>query len=281
MRQRHAPLPLAMMAISALLLAACGGEPAKPLHEKAEKLEAPPPPKGIDATTFKLGADGNTLGFEMEAPVEKIRGRVPSTAITGEIHVDFMDLTKSTGLVHVDISELELFQRNAKDDGTFGEESKSDLQNEHARNWLEIGGDAPEEERAKNAKIEYSIAKVVSATPSDLSKVEGAERKATLKVEGEFLLHQRKAAKSAEIEVVFTFDGDKPTKLTVKTVKPLAIGLEEYDVHPREAFGKLAAKTLSALSEKVASEAQVSVELSAAPDTSAKPAAPAEPAPAG
>ena len=90
MRQRHAPLPLAMMAISALLLAACGGEPAKPLHEKAEKLEAPPPPKGIDATTFKLGADGNTLGFEMEAPVEKIRGRVPSTAITGEIHVDFI-----------------------------------------------------------------------------------------------------------------------------------------------------------------------------------------------
>ncbi|MEZ4451691.1 MAG: hypothetical protein R3B09_19650 [Nannocystaceae bacterium] len=274
MRRALSTLLLATTALA--LTQGCSSEPAKPLAEKAEKLEAEKP-KSIEARTFKIESAGSSVGFEMEAPLEKIRGRIPEGAISGEINVDFMDLTKSNGLVHVDIKELELFQRKAGDDGNLGEETKSDLQNEHARNWLEIGEDAPEEDRGKNTRVEYSVKTVKSASVTDLTKVTGPERKVTLQVEGEFLLHQRKATKAAELELVFHFDGDKPTKMAVKTVKPLGIGLEEYDVRPREAFGKLAAKTLGALSDKVAQQADLSVEFVAVPDPNQAPA----PAPAG
>jgi hypothetical protein len=276
MRSAILSLPLAMLAI-APLAAGCGkSEPEKPLAEKAEKLEAPEKPKSLDAKTFTIGSDAGEVGFAMEAPFEQILGDVPAKAISGEVTVDFMDVTKSTGLVHVDLTELELFQRKAEKEGEYGEKVKSDLQNEHARNWLEIGDDAPEEDKKKNALVEYSVQKVLEASEKDISKLEGAERKVTLKVEGEFLLHQRKATKQAELEVVFHFDGDEPKKIEVTTVKPIAIGLEEYDVHPREAFGKLAAKTLGALSDKVGKEAMVSVKFTAAPGAggaAAKPAA--------
>ena len=176
MRRAILSISLATLALAPMLHAGCKSEPEKPLAEKAEKLEAPEKPKSLDATTFKIGAEAGKLGFEMEAPFEKIRGRVPASAVTGEVTVDFMDLTKSTGLVHVDITELELFQQKAEEEGEYGEETKSDLQNEHARAWLEIGEDAPEEERKKNALVEYSVQKVLEASEKDISKLEGAER---------------------------------------------------------------------------------------------------------
>ncbi len=274
MRRAILSMSLATLAL-APIFTGCNSEPEKPLAEKAEKLEAPVKPKSLDATTFKIDAEGGKLSFEMDAPFEKIRGRVPANAISGEVTVDFMDVTKSTGLVHVDITDLELFQSKAEKEGEYGEETKSDLQNEHARAWLEIGEDAPEEDRKKNALIEFSVQNVLSASEKDISKMEGSERKVTLKVEGEFLLHQRKAKKAAELEVVFHFDGDTPKSIEVKTVKLLAIGLEEYEVQPREAFGKLAAKTLGALSDKVSKEAMVGVEFTAtAGAKSPTPAAP-------
>lgn len=263
---------LVLAALALVLPTACSSEPPVPLAEKAEKLEVEKP-KSVGAVTFEIGGEASTLGFEMNAPFEKIRGRVPASAVSGELNVDFEDITRSNGLVHVSLADLELFQRKAeKEGGDFGEETKSDLQNEHARNWLEIGADAPEEDRTKNALVEYSIKTVKSASTANVAAMSGAERKVTLTVEGEFLLHQRKAPKSAEVEVVFTFEGDKPTKMAVKTVKPLAIGLDEYDVRPREAFGKLAAKTLDLLSDKVAKEADVTIELTAAARAANQPA---------
>ncbi len=56
---------------------------------------------------------------------------------------------------------------------------------------------------------------------------------------------------------------DAPTGLTVRSLAPLSIDLDEYDVRPRTGFGKLAAKTLQAMSPKVAKAAEVSLEFSA------------------
>jgi hypothetical protein len=94
-------------------------------------------------------------------------------------------------------------------------------------------------------------------------KMTGAERKVTMTVTGDFLLHGRKSTKTADVEAVFKFEGDKPQSVTVKTTKPFAAGLAEHDVHPRDSFGVLAQKGLDALGEKVAKEAQVSVEFTA------------------
>lgn len=269
--------------------AACGGEPVK-LAEKAEKLEIEVP-KSQGALHFIVDPATSKLGFDMEAPIEKIRGKVPPSALTGELFVDPSDITKTTGLVHVDLKDLELFQRVAPAEGQeFGEEKKEPKQNEHARAWLEISPDTPPDQLAKNQKIEFSLTSVKDASANDVTKLTGAERKVTFTASGEFLLHQRKASKSVKLEAVFKMEGDKATQVTIKSLAPLEIGLDEYDVRPREGFGKLAQKTLSALSPKVAKFAEVSIEFTAKPTADAKPtmtsgaagaapATPSEPAP--
>ncbi len=279
---------IALLTLSTLLLA-CGGEPVK-LAEQAEKLTIAAP-KSQGALRFVVEATGGELGFDMDAPIEKIRGRVPPAALSGEIFVDPSDLARTTGLVHVDLRELELFQRKADEEGKpFGEETKNDTQNQHAREWLEIGADAPADALAKNALIEFSLREIKDLSATDLGKLTGAERKVTFTATGEFLLHQRKASKSVKLEATFAYAGDAtasgPTSVRVKSLEPLEIGLDEYDVHPREGFGKLAAKTLQALSPKVAKAAAVHLEFTAklAPDarpTMQSAAAGAAPAVAG
>ena len=91
----------------------------------------------------------------------------------------------------------------------------------------------------------------------------GPTRKVTLKAKGDFLLHGRKTEKLAVLEAVFTFDGDKPVAVAVKSMKPMAIGLAEHDVRPRDKFGSLAQKTLEVLAPKVAKEAMVSLDFNA------------------
>ena len=254
------------------LLAACGGEPVK-LAEKAEKLEVQAP-KAPEVVHLAVDSATSKLGFDMEAPLEKIRGKVPATALTGEVWFDPTDLAKSRGLVHLDLTDLELFQRQAPEGGgEFGEEVKNDTQNEHAREWLEIGPDAPAEEKAKNVKIEFALSKLTDLSATDVTKLTGPERKVTFTATGDFLLHQRKAEKSAKLEVTFRYDGDKLKEVHVKSVAPLEIGLDEYDVRPRSGFGKLAAKTLEQLSPKVAKFAEVNLEFVAKPAPEGTPAA--------
>ncbi|MGB1013904.1 MAG: hypothetical protein ACPG4T_07210 [Nannocystaceae bacterium] len=274
MKHLFLALPIALL----LVTPGCSDDaPAQPLAKKTEKL-APETPKSMGAMTFEIEGSEANVEFSMDAPFEKIRGRVPATAINGTLHIDLDDLTKTTGLVHVDLAELELFQRVANDDGNFGEEIKSAGQNEHARNWLEIGPDAPDDVRAKNNRVEFSLKEVKSPSATDIKTLKGDVRSVTFTATGDFLLHQRAAAKTTDIEMVFHFKGDTVEKVAVKTVKPLAIGLDEYDVRPREAFGKLAAKTLAAVSSKVAKEAAVSVAFVATAKPGAKPAAAAKPA---
>ncbi len=259
----------ALLALPCIVLA-CGGEPVK-LAPQAEKLTIEAP-KSKGAQRFVIDATGGALEFAMEAPIEKIRGRVPASAVSGEIFVDASDIRKTTGLVHVDLTDLELFQRKAEKAGeAFGEESKNETQNQHARAWLEIGADTPPDVLAKNQLVEFSLREVKDASATDITKLTGATRKVTFTATGEFLLHQRKASKSVKMEATFTWAGDAPTGVTVKTLEPLDIGLDEYDVRPREAFAKLAAKTLSTLSDKVAKAAAVTIEFSAKAAPDAKP----------
>ena len=88
-------------------------------------------------------------------------------------------------------------------------------------------------------------------------------RKVTATVSGDFRLHGRKATKSAKVELTFKYAGDKLESVAVKTLEPFLITLEEFEVHPRDAAGKLV-KTLSDalasnLKGKVAKDAPVNV----------------------
>lgn len=265
------------LSLFALALLGCEDKPAAqptaataaPAAATAAPSAAPAalaPSKPPAAGTIKLSVDKtkSQVDFVMDAPKEKIRGRAEG-ATQGELHIDPTDLTKLSGSIAVDITGLELFQKKAADDGAFGEEKKEEKQNEHARAWLEISPDTPEDVRKKNALVEFTIASIEDASATDLTKVEGAERKVTFKAKGTFSLHGHKVEKTAELEAIFHYEGDKLAHVQVKTTKPLAVSLAEHDVRPRDGFGKLAKATLEVVAPKVAKEALVSVDVTARP----------------
>ncbi|APR80362.1 Hypothetical protein A7982_05709 [Minicystis rosea] len=257
-------IPLAALAITA---AGCNDDKAqaeKPAATIAPTSTALTAAKPATASAQKLTVDKATskVDFLMEAPQEKIHGLVHG-ATTGELSIDFTDVSKSTGLVTIDLGELVLKQAKVEKDGKIGEETKVDKQNEHARTWLEISPDTPADMRKQNGVVQFAIKSIEVTGPKDVSKMTGPERKVLLKATGDLLLHGHKSEKTADLEATFKYDGDKPVSVLVKTVKPIAVGLAEHDVKPRDAFGKLALKTLDALAPKVAKEAPITLEFTA------------------
>ena len=272
---RHVAV-FALTALMTQVVIGCGDEAPKKLAPSAEGSSlAASKPKSQSAKKFAVDPSQSKVEFAMDAPREKIRGRVPS-GVTGEIFVDPADLSQTTGNVAVDISLLELFQRKADESDQFGEESKNELQNKHARSWLEIDDTTPADVRTKNSRVEFAIRSIVSVSAKDVTKMTG-DRKVTAVASGDFLLHGRQLSKQVELEITFKFDGDKPVSMTIKSVKPMPIGLAEFDVRPREAFGKLAEKTLELLAPKVAKEAPIMLEIVAVMGDAPPPAASAAP----
>ena len=258
--------------LTSLVLTGCPEDKPTNVAPSATTLEDSKP-KPMGAMDFSITKKGSKVDFMMEAPREKIRGRVHDLT-WGEVNIDPNDITKTKAHLYVDLKGLELYQQVAAEkEGEYGEEKKSDLQNEHARAWLEIGScdDADDKAKCESAKkknenVEFVI-ESVSADQKDIAALKGDSRTLKAKVTGKFLLHQHKTTKTAEIEITFKMKGDKPESVSIKTTKPFAIGLAEHDVRPRTAFGKLASKTLDILvkeDKKVAKEAQVSLDFSAA-----------------
>src|SRR5262249_964058 len=159
-----------------------------------------------------------------------------------------------------DLSGIELFQTKMDKDGKPLPEVKDETQNKHVRAWLEIADDVPEDTRKKNARVEFAIKSIDDVLPGrDVTKLSGADRKITFKAQGDWLLHARKTEKAVDLSATFHYDGDKLAWVSIATTKPFAVGLAEHDVRPREAFGKLAKKTLELLAPKVAKDALVSI----------------------
>jgi hypothetical protein len=244
------------------------------------------------ANAFKLVVEpGGKITFEMPAPDEKIYGEiVGDKPPSGELYVDPKDLTKTTGKITGELGEcdqeasdeskcvcpagtmcLSIFQSKPKN-GEFGPKVRNKAQNEHARSWLDLTAtpdDSPgrKDDIAKSLPISYTVTEVTEVSEKDLSKLTGAKRKVTLTVKGVFHLHRRNFEETAKLEAEFTFDGDKMMAVHFKTVAPMNVGLEKYDVVPRDKDGKLAQRALGDLQKegnnKVASEAGVTIEFDA------------------
>ncbi len=185
--------------------------------------------------------------------------------------LDLSDISKSTALVKVDLQKLVLYQQKRGDEKAgYSERAKSDLQNEHARNWLQIvarEGDVTAEQAEANRWAEFKVDKVEGATLSNVLGAAGAERKLTATASGDFRLHGRKQTKSAKLELTVVFQGDRPQSIHVKTSEPLNVGLEEFEVNPRDNAGKFVKSLTEALSSnlkgKVAQQAPLVLDFTA------------------
>lgn len=259
-------------AVALCLALGCSKEkgPEQELAPTAPALSAAP----AAATAQALVVDASTSHFTflMDSPLEKIDGDAPKS-LSGELFVDPTDLAKSTALVKADLKLLTLYQQKRGDDkAAYGERTKSDLQNEHARGWLQIDakeGEVTAEQAEAHRFAELKIEKLTDLSAADVTKLSGAERKVTATATGDFRLHGRKATKSAKVELTFKYDGDKLTAVDVKTLEPFQIALEEFEVHPRDAAGKIVKRLSDALSSnlkgKVAKDAPVNVSFTAKP----------------
>jgi hypothetical protein len=253
------------VAVSCALAAgvACSKDkPTENLAPAASALEAPKP-AAANTKPFAVETASSAVHFLMEAPIEKIHGEAPG-AVQGELHLDLADIANSSGLVKVDLDKLVLYhQKRADEKQQYGERDKSDKQNEHARAWLEIGPES--KNREQNRWAEFQIDKVENASVTDITKLTGPARPAVVTVSGDFRLHGRKNRKSVKVELTFNYAGDALESVTVKSVEPLEVDLNEYDVRPRDAVGSLLAKGLEALAPKVAKAAPIMIELTAKP----------------
>jgi hypothetical protein len=259
-----------MMLSGAVVLAgvlACSKQkaPEQELAPVASALEAALP-QAPGAIPLRIDSSSSSLTFSMDSPLEKIHGEAPKS-LQGELFVNPSDLTKSSGLVKADLKLLTLYQeKRADEQAAYGERTKSDKQNEHAQDWLQLNakqGEVTAEQAESNRWAELKILALENPSATDVTKLSGAERKVTATVSGDFRLHGRKASKRAKVELNFKYAGDELQAVEVKTLEPFPITLEEFEVHPRDAAGKLV-KTLSEaiasnLKGKVAQDAPVTV----------------------
>jgi len=223
------------------------------------------------ALTLVIDQASSSVKFLMDSPLEKIDGDAPGSA-SGELAVDLEDLSKSSGLVKVDLDRLSLYQqKRPSGNGEYQERKKNPLQNEHARDWLQIApheGEVSAAQVAQNRIAEYRIEKLTTPVKSP-SALTGPERKVTAEVGGTLRLHGRQLPATTRVELTFHYAGDKLQSLDVKTLEPLTISLEKFEIHPRDGAGKLVKSITDSLAStlkgKLKSEAPVMVALTAKP----------------
>ena len=260
-----------VLAVSASAFA-CEEKAPEKLAPVASAPLSPPAAAAPGATKLAVTSAGSTVKFLMDSPLEKIDGEAPNS-VSGELFVDPANLEKSTALVKVDLDKLTLYQQKRADEsGAYGERKKSDLQNQHARDWLQIDekdGEVTAAQAAQNRAAEFRIERLSGLSATNLLSMQGAERTVTGTAHGDFRLHGRQAKKSAKISLIFAFDGDKLKSVRVKSVEPLKVPLAEFEVHPRDAAGKFVQSVTDViagkLKGKVASEAPVMFDFTAAP----------------
>jgi len=237
----------------------CEDEPEGPVDPELAAPEALE--QTVTRRTFSIDRASSNVDFLMEAPLENIHGVAPRS-MEGDLYVELADITASRGLIKIDVDTMELFQRRREaEDGDFGEEVKDDTQNEHARTWFQISEDAPAGVREANRWAQFNVTSISDASATNVLEMEGAQRTITATIAGDFHLHGHTAQKSAEVELVFVFDGDEPRTMQVRTLSAVDVGLEEHDIRPRSAFGTLAQATLGTLGQKVAEAAPITFEL--------------------
>lgn len=255
-----------------LLAAACGKkDPPVELAPAASVALAAPEPASAKSVTLAIDTPTSSVKFLMDSPLEKIDGDAPGSA-SGELAIDLEDLSKSNGLVKVDLDKLTLYQQKRADEGAaYGERVSSAKQNEHARDWFQITpreGEVTPEQAQANRMVEFRIEKV-DAPVKNVLALTGPERKVTATISGTLRLHGRQAPKSTKAELTFRFQGDKLESVTAKTLEPVVVELEKFEIHPRDGAGKLTKAITEAvattLKGKVSNEAPVMMEFSAKP----------------
>jgi hypothetical protein len=252
--------------LSALAVHCSKKDDAVQLAPSASSLAASSADVSAMAWHFKVDP-ASKAHVDMPGVSEHIMG--DTTAAAGTVDIVAHDLSKSRGLVRIDLSTFSTHTFNVAD--------KDAAQTGHARAWMEVLVDGKPNEDTRWA--DFAIRSVDGLSATDVTKVpatkDGSDdvRTVTATVHGDLLIHGHKVQKDDVVDVTFRYSSGaaadaKPTRVEIKSKKPMTVVLKEHDVRPRDPGGKLLEWTTQLVS-KVAESADVTVEVGATPTADA------------
>ncbi len=280
----------ALLVVAVLTLAACSkkhDKSAAPVHSAPWRAHPAPsaarPSLAVRYAIEPRGSATFTLKAKKAAPSGALR------VARGELQVDLLDLTKTRGTVSMDLASV-LMDADA-DAGDAEEPTRQ------AKNWLDVGDNVPEAERARGRWATFHIESIEQPTAdaawegrrvkaSELSPDGGAPaesadagdggvspgevRSVDLTAKGRLLVHGFEANHSVRLRVLFEFPGKAgpgihPERIVVRTLHPLRLPLAAYGIKPRDSAGVFVSEGMKLLGVSVGHNALISLDLSAIP----------------
>jgi len=151
--------------------------------------------------------------------------------VSTPFEVDPADLGRSRGEVALRLTALRTT--------TFGDEKKDASQSGHARNWLEVGDEAPAASKAAHEYARFRLQSLAADAPS-LAAVPERDGKRTvrLRATGDVTVHGVVVQRTVPLVADFEGPAGAPTAVSVRTEAPFDVSLKQHDVKPRDTLGK-------------------------------------------
>lgn len=284
-----------LLVAAAVALAACSKHDKSPAPAHTAPWHARPAPSAarpslvVRYTIDPRGSASFTLKAKKATPRGTLR------VARGTLQVDLLDLTKTRGTVSMDLGSV-LMDADAGVDA--GDQDPTD----QAKNWLDVGDNVPEAERARQRWATFHIESIDHATadaayegrrakPSALSPDGGAVaetpdagdggaappeiRSVDLTATGRLFVHGFEAHHSVRLRALFEFAGKagpgaRPERIVIRSLHPLALPLAAYGIKPRDSAGIFVSEGMKLLGVSVGREALISLDLSAVPASGAR-----------
>jgi polyisoprenoid-binding protein YceI len=250
------------LALASFAFLACSREQKRPERTEpwpaASAVPSASASPSIGRASFSL--EKSTIDFELPAKRTTPRGRFP--AATGHFDVDLERPERSSGSVRIDLTQLELVDERS--DGPI-DASRRGLE------WLELGSGVSAADRETRRIATFVVHGLEGAEGKSLARArahrDGKPPHFEATVVGELSLHGVRAPARVPVSLeIVSEEGrpESPTRLVIRSRKPLVVSLSVHDIRPRDARGVLVARELALLGENVGREAKVSFELTLA-----------------
>jgi YceI-like protein len=250
------------LALASFAFLACSREQKRP-----ERTEPWPAPSAIPSASASpsvghasFSLEKSTIDFELPAKRATPRGRLPEA--TGHFVVDLERPERSSGSVRVDLTKLELVNASSEDPL---DASRRGLE------WLELGSGISIADRETRRFATFVVRSLEGAEGKSLAGArahrDGKPVRFEATVVGELSLHGVRAPARVPVGLeIESAEGhpESPTRIVIRSRKPLVVPLSVHDIRPRDARGVLVARELALLGENVGREAKVSFELTLA-----------------
>ena len=228
---------------------------------------------------FKL-APSSRMVFQLGKYGAKGGGLFSGEARRGQVQIDLLDLAQVHGRVDVQLSRLSMIP-------TPEHTTESEHVTALALNWLELGSEVSAKAREQfglssfellslgklshSAPHEGKVQKKPAPDPAMVDPDDGSSSPAELRrmyarLEGTLLIHGLRVERRADVSLFFEYPGEAvagmmPTRVRVKSRRPLLVRFGSHDILPRDATGTHQSGLVPGMKKRVGIKARVKLDL--------------------